>query len=149
MKRRIINLRPGRGARIAWGAAPFLGAIAVYFVFSALRLAENPNYKLLPGLSSFGAAIQRMAIDRDMRTGEILLWLDTFSSLRRMALGLGAATILGLIFGVATGIIPYVRAGLAPFVAVLSMVPPMAVLPILFIVFGLEELSKVVLITIG
>ncbi|MCR6632789.1 MAG: ABC transporter permease subunit [Magnetospirillum sp.] len=30
-----------------------------------------------------------------------------------------------------------------------SMVPPMAVLPILFIVFGLGELSKVVLIVIG
>jgi NitT/TauT family transport system permease protein len=31
----------------------------------------------------------------------------------------------------------------------LSMIPPMAVLPVLFIVFGLDELSKVVLIVIG
>jgi NitT/TauT family transport system permease protein len=31
----------------------------------------------------------------------------------------------------------------------LSMIPPMAVLPILFIVFGLGELSKVMLIIIG
>jgi NitT/TauT family transport system permease protein len=149
LKHRLINLRPGRGGRIAWGAFPFIVAIAVYFVFSAVRLAENPNDKLLPGLSSFGAAIQRTAIDRDMRTGEILLWLDTLSSLRRLALGLGTATLLGLIFGVTTGVIPYVRAGLAPFIAVLSMIPPMAVLPILFIVFGLDELSKVVLIAIG
>jgi NitT/TauT family transport system permease protein len=149
LKRRIINLRPGRGGRIAWGAFPFLVAIAVYFVFSALRLAENPNDKLLPGLSSFGAAILRIALSRDMRTGEILLWLDTFASLRRLALGLASATALGLIFGIATGVIPYVRAGLSPFIAVLSMIPPMAVLPILFIVFGLDELSKVVLITIG
>ena len=29
------------------------------------------------------------------------------------------------------------------------MIPPLAVLPILFIVFGLGELSKVVLIVIG
>jgi NitT/TauT family transport system permease protein len=42
-----------------------------------------------------------------------------------------------------------VRAGLSPVVAVASMVPPMALLPILFIVFGLGELSKVVLIVIG
>jgi NitT/TauT family transport system permease protein len=149
MKRRIINLRPSRGAKIAWGVAPFVAAIAVYFLFSALRLAENPNDKLLPGLSSFGAAIQRMAFDRDMRTGEILLWLDTASSLRRLVLGLGSATILGLAFGIGTGLIPYVRAGLSPFIAVLSMIPPMAVLPILFITFGLDELSKVVLIAIG
>ena len=32
---------------------------------------------------------------------------------------------------------------------VISMIPPMALLPILFIVFGLGELSKVVLIVIG
>ena len=38
---------------------------------------------------------------------------------------------------------------LAPLVAVLSMIPPMALLPILFIVFGLGELSKEVLIVIG
>ena len=149
MKHRLINLRPSRGGKIAWGALPFIAAIVVYFIFSALRLAENPSDKLLPGLSSFGAAIQRVAIDRDMRTGQILLWLDTLSSLRRLALGLGASTMLGLVFGVATGVIPYARAGLSPFIAVLSMIPPMAVLPILFIVFGLDEVSKVVLITIG
>ena len=40
-------------------------------------------------------------------------------------------------------------ATLAPLVAVISMVPPMAILPVLFIVFGLGELSKVVLIVIG
>jgi NitT/TauT family transport system permease protein len=38
---------------------------------------------------------------------------------------------------------------LAPLIGVLSMIPPMAVLPILFIVFGLGELSKVVLILFG
>jgi NitT/TauT family transport system permease protein len=42
-----------------------------------------------------------------------------------------------------------VRAAFAPFIAVLSMIPPMAVLPILFISFGLGEVSKLVLITIG
>jgi ABC-type proline/glycine betaine transport system permease subunit len=39
--------------------------------------------------------------------------------------------------------------GSRTFVAVLSMIPPLAILPILFIVFGLGELSKVVLIVIG
>ena len=35
------------------------------------------------------------------------------------------------------------------FVAVVSMVPPLAVLPILFLAFGLDELSKVALIVFG
>ena len=38
---------------------------------------------------------------------------------------------------------------MSPFITVISMIPPLAVLPILFIVFGLDELSKVVLIVIG
>jgi NitT/TauT family transport system permease protein len=149
MSRRIINLSPGRGGRIFWGAFPFLLAIVVYLTFSAIRLTENPNDKLLPGFSSFGDAISRMAFIRDKRTGEILLWLDTLASLGRLAMGLAVATALGLIIGIATGVVPYIRAGLSPFVAVLSMIPPMAVLPILFIVFGLDELSKVVLIVVG
>ena len=149
MRRRIINRHPGRGGTLFWGAAPFLLAIIVYAVFSALRLAENPGDKLLPGLNAFGAAIHRMAIAEDPRTGEILLWADTLSSLRRLGIGLAAATALGLLFGIGTGLIPYIRAGLSPFIAIVSMIPPMAVLPILFIVFGLDELSKVVLIVIG
>jgi NitT/TauT family transport system permease protein len=149
MSRRIINRRPDRARKIFWGAVPFLLAIIAYMIFSAIRLADNPNDKLLPGLASFGAAIHRMAIAEDMRTGQVLLWADTLSSLRRLGMGLAVATLTGLVFGVATGVVPYLRAGLSPFIAVLSMVPPMAILPILFIVFGLDELSKVVLIVIG
>jgi NitT/TauT family transport system permease protein len=45
--------------------------------------------------------------------------------------------------------LPYMRAPFARFVAVLSMVPPLAILPILFIMLGLGEVSKVALIVIG
>ena len=45
--------------------------------------------------------------------------------------------------------LPYARALFAGFVNVISMVPPLALLPILFIVFGLGETSKVALIAIG
>ena len=51
--------------------------------------------------------------------------------------------------GIAIGLLPVMRAAFAPVVAALSMVPPLAVLPILFIVFGLGELAKVVLIVFG
>ena len=48
-----------------------------------------------------------------------------------------------------TGLIPYVRRTLSPLVKVLSMIPPLAVLPILFITLGVDELSKIVLIVFG
>ena len=47
------------------------------------------------------------------------------------------------------GVIPYMRVTLTPFIAALSLIPPLALLPILFIVAGLGELAKVLLIIIG
>jgi NitT/TauT family transport system permease protein len=118
-------------------------------VGSAERRAENPNDKLLPPVSEMVDSIKRVAFEHDRRSGDIVLWTDTAASLQRLALGLGIATAGGLIFGLAIGVLPLVSATLAPLVGVLSMIPPMAVLPILFIVFGLGELSKVVLIVFG
>ncbi|HVJ52677.1 MAG TPA: ABC transporter permease [Aliidongia sp.] len=149
MSRRLINHRPGRGAGLFWAAIPFLAVILLYLIFSALRLAANPADKLLPAPATIGAAIYRVALTPDARTGQIQLWVDSWASLTRLLIGLGLATLIGLVFGIATGLIPYVRAALSPFIAVLSMIPPMAVLPILFITFGLDELSKIVLIVIG
>jgi NitT/TauT family transport system permease protein len=146
---RIINRRPDRMGKFLLGALPFVIVLALYLVGSAARLADNPNDKLLPSLATLADGVVRVAIDADKRTGVVLLWADTLSSLSRLGQGLAVATIIGLVWGIANGLIPLVRAGLSPLVAVLSMVPPMAVLPILFIVFGLGELSKVVLIVIG
>jgi NitT/TauT family transport system permease protein len=147
--RRLINLKPDRGASFLLGALPFVLLLLVYLVASGARLAENPNDKLLPAFSSFAAAIQRMAFEPDARSGQYLLWADTAASLTRLGLGLGIATLAGLVFGILIGVLPYVRAVFAPLVAVLSLIPPMAILPILFITFGLDELSKVMLIVIG
>jgi NitT/TauT family transport system permease protein len=56
---------------------------------------------------------------------------------------------VGLALGLAIGVLPYLRAAIAPFIAALSLIPPLAVLPILFIVAGLGEAAKITLIIIG
>ncbi len=147
--KRLINQRPSRGTAVFLGLLPFLMLIAVYLVASDARLAENPNDKLLPSFATLGDSVQRLVLEPSKRTGEIELWADTWASLRRLSLGVGAAALIGLTFGVMLGALPLARAGFAPFVASLSLIPPLALLPILFIVFGLEELSKVVLIVFG
>lgn len=114
-----------------------------------MRLAENPNDKLLPSFSKISAAVDRMAFTPSKRTGEYLFWQDTFASLQRLCIGVLIASILGLLFGMFTGALPLFRAGLSPLVTVVSLIPPLAILPILFIVFGLGEVSKVALIAIG
>jgi NitT/TauT family transport system permease protein len=146
---RLINRRPDRGGQVLLACLPFVLLVLAYVIGSALRLADNPADKLLPGLSTLAQSIDTLAFTPDKRTGEYLLWSDTLASLWRLGLGLGISTLLALTLGLLTGILPVVRALMSPFVAFVSMVPPLALLPVLFIVLGLGEVSKVALIVIG
>ncbi|WP_108661353.1 ABC transporter permease [Acuticoccus kandeliae] len=146
---RLINRRPGRVARIILGALPFVAALVAYTIGSAIRRADNPADKLLPSLDAMAAAMSRMAFVADQRTGDYLLWTDTAASLERLVYGMAIAAALAVLVGALIGILPYARATLAPFVAAISLVPPITVLPILFIVLGLGEAAKIGLIVIG
>ncbi len=147
--KRLINVEPGRPWRIFLGVIPFALALLCYQLASDARLAENAADKLLPSLSSIVEAVDRMAFTPSKRTGEYLMLEDTLASLQRLGLGVGISALIGLVLGVVTGALPLARAGLMPFITFFSLIPPMAVLPILFITFGLGELSKVVLIIVG
>ena len=147
--KRLINQYPDRTLYVMLGALPFILIFIAYIMASDARLEENAHDKLLPSLTSMGTALDKLALQPSKRSGEYLFWLDTGSSLTRLGMGIGIAAVIGLLFGIINGAIPYVRANLSPFITAVSLVPPLAVLPILFIVFGLGELSKVVLIAIG
>ncbi|MFJ7146209.1 ABC transporter permease [Pseudomonas protegens] len=146
---RLINRHPDRPGRLLLVILPFALLLLAYFLGSAERLTANPNDKLLPSAVQMADALQRMALQADVRTGDYLLWQDSAASLGRLAMGLGISALAGLCLGVAAGTLPLLGAPLSPLLTVLSMVPPLAILPILFIVFGLGELSKVMLIVIG
>lgn len=147
--KRWINRRPSRALSVMLGLVPLIMLLLLYMAGSEARLAENEADKLLPSFEQFGDAIKRMAFEPSKRTGEYLFWVDTQSSLIRLGLGVGIAALTGLIVGVLTGALPSVGSTLNPLLTIVSLIPPLAVLPILFIVLGLGELSKVVLIAIG
>lgn len=147
--KRWINRRPSRALSVMLGLVPLIMLLLLYMAASEARLAENEADKLLPSFEQFGDAIKRMAFEPSKRTGEYLFWVDTQSSLIRLGLGVGIAALTGLIVGVLTGALPSVGSTLNPLLTIVSLIPPLAVLPILFIVLGLGELSKVVLIAIG
>jgi NitT/TauT family transport system permease protein len=146
---RLINRHPDRGGRLLLVLLPFALLFFAYLTGSALRLEENANDKLLPSLAQMGDAVHRLAFEADKRSGDMLFWQDTGASLRRLGLGLGLSALIALCLGTAAGSVPLFGAPLSPLLTVLSMIPPLAILPVLFIVFGLGELSKVVLIVIG
>lgn len=147
--KRLINLTPSKPLKFLLGILPFAVLLVIYLVASDARLTENTNDKLLPSFSQMGSAIQNLAFEPSKRSGDYLFWQDTASSLHRLALGVFIAAILGFTIGLLTGAIPTIYSPIAPLLTVISLVPPMALLPVLFIVFGLGELSKVALIVIG
>ena len=147
--RRLVNRAPGRGGALALGALPFILLVFAYLIASHIRSAENSGDKLLPTPAVIADTMHGYAFEEDSRSGSVLFWTDTLASLKRLVIALALSSAIGIVFGVAIGVIPLIRATLAPFVAALSMIPPLAILPILFIVMGLGEVAKVALMVIG
>lgn len=147
--KRLINSTPSRGGRWLLGLLPFVLLGMLYLSLSNARLAENPNDPLLPTPAKMAQSFHHLATAENARTGEILLWSDTLASLERIVIGVGISALIGLIVGILNGGLPLVRAKLSPLVNVASLIPPMALLPILFIAFGTGEAAKIALIVIG
>ena len=146
---RLLNLHPGKRAGRLLAAIPFALLLAVYLIASAVRLAANPADKLLPSLPQMASAMNLMLFTQDMATGDYLMLTDTLASLQRLVEGLMISVAISFILGVSVGIVPFLRRLCVPFIAAFSMVPPLAVLPILFIVAGIGETAKITLIVIG
>ncbi len=147
--KKLMNIKPSKALAIFLSILPFVLIFFVYWGASSERLAENPNDKLLPSFEQIYKAIDRLALTENKRTGEYLFWQDTSASLYRISVGISLSAVTGLTIGLLTGLIPLARSGLSPLITFISLVPPMAILPILFISFGLGELAKIMLIFIG
>jgi NitT/TauT family transport system permease protein len=146
---RAINFKPDMTWRIVLACLPFVLLLFAYLIGSDARLSANPNDKLLPSFKSIGEALSQYALSPDARTGVYLMWSDTAASLVRLLSALAISTGIALVFGILIGVLPVAGATLGPVVAVASMVPPLALLPILFIIMGLGEASKITLIVVG
>ncbi len=148
-RKRFLNRKPSRVTALLLGMLPFVIIVFVYATASAERLAENPNDRILPSMAAMAESFWTMAFTPEARTGDYLLWTDTLSSLIRLGAGMSISALLALTLGISIGFLPLLRSSLAPVVAAISLVPPLAVLPILFIAFGLGETAKIALIVIG
>lgn len=147
--KRFINQVPSKSANLFLGLLPFLLIAVVYMGASNARLAQNPNDKLLPSIEKCIDSMSKMAFEKSKRSGEYILLNDTLTSLKRLAIGVAISAMFALLVGIAIGTVPYVTATISPLIWFFSLIPTMAILPILFIVFGLGEVSKVVLIILG
>ena len=131
------------------GSLPILFLILLYLFLAAQRHAENPMDRILPLPSAMAEAMAGLLFQADQLTGRFLFWADTLASLQRLGIGLGIATLSALVVGLVLGVLPPMRATFGPLVTAIAVIPPIALLPILFIALGLGETAKVALIVIG
>ncbi|MFM7348866.1 MAG: ABC transporter permease [Erythrobacter sp.] len=146
---RWVTARPGRGGAVMLGAVPLVLLAIGYLAAAAARHAANPADKILPLPGAMVTAMADLVAAPDRLSGQYLFWADTLASLARLGAGLGIATLSALLVGLVLGALPRVRATLGPLVTAIAVIPPIALLPILFIAFGLGETAKVALIVIG
>jgi NitT/TauT family transport system permease protein len=80
-------------------------------------------------------------------SGELLH--NTAVSVQRVVLGFVAGSVPGILIGMSMGLSPLVRSAIEPMIAATYPIPKLAIMPLILLVFGLGELSKVFTIGIG
>ena len=77
------------------------------------------------------------------------LWKNTWASLQRLFWGLLWGGVPALMLGVAMGMVRPLRVVIEPIVAATYPIPKSAILPLILLIFGLGEASKIVMVAIG
>jgi NitT/TauT family transport system permease protein len=157
----LINARPSRSwtAAISW--LLFAAGISLYFYTAAARHRDNPEDRVTPTLTQMAQGMYDAALkpaEEDEQTDEptslaqrflgSMLWKDTKATARRFALSM-LLLLPAVILGLHMGLFPYVGAFFLRFVLFFDKIVALSLLPILFVAFGIDELSKIMLIVIG
>ncbi|MBI5909336.1 MAG: ABC transporter permease [Betaproteobacteria bacterium] len=78
-----------------------------------------------------------------------VLWINTWTSLQRLFWGFLLGGIPALVLGVVMGLSRLIRAAIDPLIAATYPIPKSAILPLILLIFGLGEGSKIVMVAIG
>jgi NitT/TauT family transport system permease protein len=124
---RLIGIVTPLMLLLAWELAGDLGVIDVRFFPPPSRIAHQIGVLLA--------------------SGELLS--NTLASFQRLALGMLLGGIPALLLGLAMGVSPRLRAAIDPLIAATYPIPKSAILPLVLLIFGLGELSKVVMVALG
>lgn len=80
-------------------------------------------------------------------SGDLLY--NTAVSVQRVLWGFLAGSIPGILLGISMGLSPLVRSALEPMIAATYPIPKLALMPLILLIFGLGETSKIFTIAIG
>ena len=124
---RLISIASPIGLLLAWELAAQLDLIDVRF---------------FPAPSAILAELFRLAA-----SGELLE--NVTISLQRIFLGFLLGGIPGLVIGIVMGISRPIRAFVDPLISATYPIPKSSILPLILLIFGLGEMSKVMMVAIG
>lgn len=126
-RERLMSIGSPLGLLLAWELAGRFGLIDVRF---------------FPVPSTIIGALIELT-----RTGELIEHVAI--SLQRIGLGFLLGGIPAVIIGISMGISRPVRALIDPLISATFPIPKSAILPFILLIFGLGEMSKVVMVAIG
>ena len=139
----------------------FVAGIVLYAQFSIARHRENPEDRVAPSLHQLVQGLKSSVLEPAEeddpvdanaplveRVRHSMLWKDTVASARRFAIAF-ALLIPAVLLGLHMAVYPYAGAMFQRFALFFDKIVALSLLPILFIVFGIEEWSKIMLMVIG
>ncbi|MBV9634891.1 MAG: ABC transporter permease [Methylobacteriaceae bacterium] len=130
------------GRRIGWRSPPkkLLSIVAVILGWQAIGLLNARmhfyNPRLFPSPADIIQAAWALA-----QSG--VLWIDILVSTWRVLEGVLFAAPVGIVLGMAVGRIRWFEDSVEPIIELLRPIPPLALLPMIILWFGIGEASKV------
>ena len=156
-----VQVRPVRLWTQSLSWILFVVGIVLYAQFSIQRHKENPEDRVVPSAQQLVAGIKSAALEAPEEDDPVdpsastwqhfrhsMLWKDTISSGKRFIIAL-ALLIPAILIGLHMAVFPYFGALCMRFVLFFDKIVALSLLPILFIIFGIEEWSKIMLMVIG
>jgi NitT/TauT family transport system permease protein len=157
----LIYARPGRSTALLLSWLLFVAGITAYVYVARARHAVNADERVTPTLSQMvegmaGAALHPAEDEEDLpedaglaaRFFASMLWKDTAATGRRFLYAM-VLLVPAVFLGLHMGLFPHAGAFFLRFVLFFDKIVALSLLPVLFIVFGIDELSKIALIVIG
>jgi NitT/TauT family transport system permease protein len=156
-----IQVRPSRLWTQSLSWMLFIVGVILYAQLSIARHKENPEDRVVPSarqlMDGVKASVLEPAEEDDPldpsaslseRIRHSMLWKDTVASARRFLTAL-ALLVPAILLGLHMAVFPYFGAVFQRFVLFFDKIVALSLLPILFIAFGIDEWSKIMLMVIG
>lgn len=119
--------------RFLWFILPIIVVIALWEIISRSGFV-NPS--LFPPPSKVAVALWEMIISG-------ILFSDLRDSLWRLLAGLFIGSAIGVVFGLLTGRIKSFATALSPIIQILRPLPPVAIIPLIIVWFGIDDGAKI------